>query len=251
MHTLRTCILAFLCLGPQYLSAQELIFCLDHTMDGSPLARAQTFELESLGQELALLFRQNEVIQTEKVYFFIDVLQDGKFIEHDTKSCIPAPGDNWASVRYRFERSGKYRVVLLNAQKQEICQDTVFVNVREEENSPAYFDDAELIFCNDAPGGMADTSFQEVKLRTGSEKEQRVLVHHERPLSTGKIFVDVWLGAGETAGMYLETIEFQLNPHWNYTQFTYALRSAGVYTFRVYNEMEVWITTGSLEVTME
>ncbi|HHG85638.1 MAG TPA: hypothetical protein ENJ82_12895 [Bacteroidetes bacterium] len=251
MNALRHCILAICLLAPAALFGQEVIFCLDHTLDGSPLARSNEFELESIGQELDFLFRQPGVIQTEKLFFFVDIFQGDKFIEHDTKSCIPSPGENWAMVRYRFEHSGNYRVVILNSDKQKICQDTVFVNVREEENSPAYFKGAHLIFCNNASSGVADTSFQNYRLPTASIHAQRVLLKHDRPLSTGKIYVDIWLGAGETAGSYLETVEFQLNPHWNYTQFTYTLKSAGVYTFRVYNEYEVWITTGVLEVMMK
>jgi hypothetical protein len=247
----RTLIAALLLLGPTGLWAQELVFCLDHTKDGTPLARAQQFELETFGQELALVFRSPDVIRTEKLYFFIDIFQDNAFVEYDTKSAIPKPGFNWSSVRYKFDKSGKYRVVALDAAKKEICSGIVEVNVREEENSPAYFDGAQLVFCNQAPSGVADTSYHEFSLRTGKRKEFAVLLHHDRPLSTRRILVDVWLGGGRSAGLYLETMEFQVEPQWNYTQFPYKVDGAGVYTFRVYNENEVWISSGTLEVMME
>jgi hypothetical protein len=241
---------------PALSSAQELIFCLDHTKDGTPLARSKQFELESFGQELALVFRTKEVIQSEKLYFFVDIFQGEAFVEFDTKTSQPEPGNNWSSVRYKFERSGKYRVVVLDGEKRELCKDIVEVNVREEENSPAYFEGAKVVFCNQAPSGVADTAFFEYKLRTATVKTFSVLVNHDRPLSTERIVVDVWLGGGNpigigSAGMYLETLEFQVEPHWNYTQFDYPINGAGVYTFRVYNQHEIWISNGVLEVMME
>ncbi|MEM6270181.1 MAG: hypothetical protein AAF998_12140 [Bacteroidota bacterium] len=233
------------------LPAQEIVFCLDHTKDGTPLARAKNFELESFGQELALVYRSRDVIRTGKLYFFIDLWREEAFSEYDTKSTVPKPGTNWTSVRYQFDKSGKYRVVVLDAEKREICQDIVEVNVREEENSPAYFEGAQVVFCNQAPSGIADTSYREFRLRTGTAKDFAILVHHDRPLGTNRILVDVWLGGGKSAGLYLETIEFQVEPQWNYTQFNYVVNGAGVYTFRVYNENEVWISSGALEVMME
>lgn len=252
MHKLfQFSIFLVLALTPALSPAQELVFCLDHTKDGTPLARSKQFELESFGQELALVFRTKEVIRSEKLYFFVDIFQGDAFMEYDTKTSQPEPGNNWSSVRYKFDRSGKYRVVVLDAEKRELCQDIVEVNVREEENSPAYFQGAKVVFCNKAPSGVADTTFFEYKLQTGTVKTFSVLVNHDRPLSTERIVVDVWLGGGKSTGMYLETLEFQVEPHWNYTQFDYPINGAGVYTFRVYNEHEIWISNGVLEVMME
>lgn len=231
--------------------AQELIFSLDHTENGLPLGSGRHFELERFGQDVELLFRAKEPIRTEKLYFFIDYQQEGKFQEFDTKTLAVDHNKTWAVLPYRFQQTGRYRVVVLDAEKREICRSEVEIIVKEEENSPAYFTGARVIFCNVAQKGQPDTSYQSIKVRPGEARNLAVFLKHIRPFKTHRIYVDVWVGAGAGAGQYLETFEFNLDPNWTYSQFSYEFRAAGVYTFRVYSEEEVWMATGVLEVMLE
>jgi hypothetical protein len=231
--------------------AQEITFCLDHTESGLPLGSGKQFELERFGQNVELLFRHREPIKTEKLYFFIDYFQDGKFGEFDTKTHAVDHNKNWMVLSYRFQQTGRYRVLVMDAEKKEICRAEVEIIVKEEENSPEYFDGARLVFCNTANKGQADTTLKAIKIPSGKEQTLAVLLRHIRPFKTHHIFVDVWVGSGKGAGNYLETMEFTLDPNWTYSQFPYAFRSAGVYTFRVYNEDEIWITSAVLEVMMQ
>jgi hypothetical protein len=234
-----------------HVRAQDLTFCLDHTENGLPLGSGKHFELERFGQNVELLFRNREPIRTEKLYFFIDYQQEGKFAEFDTKTMQVDHNKNWALLSYRFQRTGRYRVLLLDAEKKEICRAEIDIIVREEENSPEYFNGARLIFCNTALKGQPDTEISALKIPVGEAKTLSVFIRHIRPFKTHHIYVDVWVGSGAGAGQYLETIEFTLDTNWSYSQFPYEFRSSGVYTFRVYNEDEVWVTSGSLEVTLE
>lgn len=232
-------------------SAQDITFCLDHTASGLPLGSGKQFELERFGQNVEILFRSHDPIRTEKLYFFIDYLQDGKYAEFDTKTSVVDHNKSWVLLSYRFQQTGRYRVLVMNAEKKEICRGEVEIIVKEEENSPEYFNGARLVFCHTASKGLADTILKAIKVPTGKAMTLAVLLRHIRPFKTHHIYVDIWVGAGDGAGNYLETIEFTLDPNWTYSQFPYEFRSAGVYTFRVYNEDEVWITSGVIEVAME
>lgn len=233
------------------LKAQDITFCLDHTDNGLPLGSGKQFELERFGQDVEILFRASNPLTTERLYFFIDYLQDGKFAEFDTKTAQVNHNRNWEVLSYRFSQTGRYRVLVMNSDKKEICRSEVEIILKEEENSPEYFDGVELVFCNTASRGIADTSLHNVRFRPGEAVDLSVLLWHIRPFKTHHIYVDVWVGSGTGAGNYLETMEFSLDPNWTYSQFPYKFNSAGVYTFRVYNEDEIWMTTGVLEVTMQ
>lgn len=233
------------------LRAQDITFCLDHTDNGLPLGSGKQFELERFGQDVEILFRTGNPLVTDKLYFFIDYLQDGKFAEFDTKTAPVNHNRSWEVLSYRFSQTGRYRVLVMDAAKKEICRAEVEIILKEEENSPEYFDGVQLVFCNTASRGIADTSLQNIRFRPGEEVNLSVLLWHIRPFKTHHIYVDVWVGSGNGAGNYLETMEFSLDPNWTYSQFPYKFNSAGVYTFRVYNEDEIWMATGLLEVMMQ
>lgn len=232
-------------------SAQDITFCLDHTENGLPLGSGKQFELERFGQNIEILFRNPNPIRSEKLYFFIDYQRDGQFAEFDTKTSAVDHNKNWLLISYRFQQTGRYRVLVMDAEKKEICRAEVEVIVKEEENSPEYFEGARLIFCMSANKGMPDSALKAVNISPGTTKTLAVLLRHIRPFKTHHIFVDVWVGSGKGAGTYVETMEFTLDPNWTYSQFPYEFSGAGFFTFRVYNEDEIWITTSVLEVKME
>jgi hypothetical protein len=230
---------------------QDIIFCLDHTDNGLPLGSGKEFELERHGQNVDILFRNKEPIRTDKLYYFIDYEENGHYAEFDTKTSVADHNKTWDVLSYRFTRSGRYRVLVMDANKKEICRAEVLVNVKEEENSPEYYDGAHLVFCHSANKGQPDTLLEAIRVPSGTAETLAVFVRHIRPFKTRRIYVDIWVGSGTGAGMYLETVEFSLDPSWTYSQFAYEFRGAGVYTFRVYNEDEIWIATSKLEVMME
>jgi hypothetical protein len=233
------------------LQAQDITFCLDHTDSGLPLGSGKQFELDRFGQNVEILFRSPDPLRTDKLYFFIDFYQDGKFAEFDTKTSAVDHNRNWEVLSYRFQQTGRYRVLVMDAEKKEICRAEVEIILKEEENSPEYYDGARIIFCNTASKGQADTVLKAIKVPFSKVTTLAVLLRHIRPFKTHHIYVDVWVGSGNGAGNYLETIEFALDANWTFSQFPYEFRSAGVYTFRVYNEDEIWIASGVLEVMME
>lgn len=246
-----TLILAFVGFCALNLQAQDITFCLDHTANGLPLGSGKHFELERFGQNVEILLRNREPVDNEKLYFFIDFWQDGKFVEFDTKTTAVDHGIDWEVISYRFQQTGRYRVMAMDAKKKEICRGELEIIVKEEENSPEYFEGARLVFCHSATKGIPDTLLKMIKIPAGESQNLSVFLRHIRPFKTQHIYVDVWVGSGVGAGAYLETIEFTLDPNWTYSQFPYEFRSAGVYTFRVFSEDEIWVTSAVLEVTME
>ncbi len=234
-------------LGWLALPAQELIFCLDHTKEGAPLAAGEEFDLDQFGQELDLLFRNGHPIETDKLYFFIDRMVDSVFVEHDTRSLLTSKGEDWSSVKYKFDRTGQYRVVVLDGDKAEVCRTEVKVNVLRDVGGPSYYRDTEVKFCYQVKDGLPDTQLRNIALEQQKKNPIKVLVRHFRPLRTSSMTVDVWK-KGLEEDEYMESIEFEVEPHWTFTQFEYAFKERGTYFFRVYSEEEVWMTSGRLVV---
>ena len=233
---------------PAFSHAQGLIFCLDHTKDGGALAPDSVFELDQFGQEIDFLFKNYTPIEASVLYFFIDKETSAGFVEHDTKSLVPDSGKTWASLSYRFERSGRYRVLVLDGEKEEICRGGLKVNVLRDVGGPGYYQDADVVFCHRVLGGEPDMDLDHLSLGVQKKRDIAVLLKHFRPLRFGRLVVDVWKTGMDEELAYVETMEFDIQPHWLYTQFEYTFRDPGDYQFRAYTEDQVWIATGRIEV---
>jgi len=240
-------LLVWVCLGWMALPAQQLVFCLDHTKDGTPLAGGGEFELDQFGQELDLLFRDQQKINTPKLYFFIDRMIDSVYVEHDTRSTMTRQDRAWHSIQYRFDRTGRYRVLVLDADKAELCRAEVDVNVLRDVGGPSYYRDLELHFCHQIQDGEPDTKLKAVSLEQQKRSPVKVLVKHFRPLRTESIVIDIWK-KGDEEDEYQETLEYRVEPHWAFTQFVYPFKTAGTYFIRVYSEDDVWMGSGALQV---
>lgn len=249
MACLRTLIF-LLGLLPVAAMGQGLSFCLSHTPEGKPIGIADTFDIRQSGDAVELVFQSQEPLISPKLYFFIDHWEGERYVEFDTKTHIPEHGSRWAALQYRFTRSGSYRVLVLNADKEELCRNEVHVRVAEDEDSPAYFAEAKVLVCSAAPKGRPLDTLEVYRVSAGQTPRLTVLLKHDRPLAMNRLLADVWLGSGdEGTGLFLETIEFHVRPEWTHTQFKYEFGSYGVYTFRLYNEQEVYI--GTARVSME
>lgn len=249
MACLRT-LFCLLCWLPGALLGQRLSFCLSHSPDGKPVGVSDTFNLQQSGDAVEFVFQASEPLISPKLYFFIDHWEGERYVEFDTKTHIPEHGSRWAALQYRFTRSGSYRVLVLNADKEELCRNEVQVTVAEDEDSPEYFSEAQVLVCSGAPKGLPLDTLESYPVSPGQVPRLTVLLKHTRPLAMNRLLADVWLGSGdEGPGLFLETIEFHVRPEWTHTQFKYEFGSYGVYTFRLYNEQEVYI--GAARVSME
>lgn len=249
MPSCRLLLLGILLFLPWITKGQSLTFCLDHTPEGKGIGMADTFHLAQAGEAIELLFRSASPLISPKLYFFIDYWDGSRYVEFDTKTHIPEHGSKWAALQYRFTQSGAYRVLVLNADKEELCRGHVMINVAEDENSPAYFEGVNVLVCSAAPKGQPLDTLESYQVRPGQSPVLSVLIRHKRPLAMSRMLADVWVGTGEGSGLYVETIEFEVEPAWTYTQFKYEFSSYGVYTFRIYNEQEVYM--GSAQVSVE
>jgi hypothetical protein len=241
-------LLYLLCLLPGMLWGQALAFCLAHSPEGKPIGAADTFRLQESGQAIEFVFQSKTPLISPKLYFFIDHWEGNRYVEFDTKTHIPDHGSKWAALQYRFTRSGAFRVLVLNADKEELCRQEVVVNVAEDEDSPEYFSDAQVLVCSAAPKGNPLDTLSVYRVLTGQIPKLTVLFRQTRPFAMNRLLADVWLGSEEGAGLFLETIEFHVRPEWTHTQFKYEFSSYGVYTFRLYNEQEVFIGTARVSI---
>lgn len=227
-------------------TGQDLIFCLDHNREGEALAPGLVFELDQFGQEVDFLVRDAEGLEAGKYYFFVDKKVDQGFLEEDTKSLLTDSARTWMALSYRFDRSGTYRVSVRNADKEELCQADLRVNVLRDVGGPSYYRDANMIFCYQVQDGEPDVELQRSTLSTSKRRPIKVLLKHYRALRTNEIIVDVWREGEELK--YVESIRFEVEPHWKFTQFDYQFRSGGTYIFRAYSENDIWIASAKIRI---
>lgn len=228
--------------------AQQIFFCQDHTLEGKPIGIADTFNLAESGEAVEMVFQNGKPFFSPKLYFFIDRWEGSRFEEYDTKTAMTEHGSTWAALQYRFLRSGAYRVMVLNADKQELCRKQVMVSINEDQGTPEYYNGVQAMICTAAPNGKPLDTLDVYRLRTGQTGLLTVLLRHVQPLGSSRLVVDVWVGAGDGAGVYVETIELETSPEWMHTQFKYEFDSYGVYSFRIYNEQEVFIAATRVSV---
>lgn len=243
--------LALVCIGFSFpvksLHSQSIYFCHSHTPEGKPIGVTDTFELRHSGESVEFVFDNEKPLDSPKLYFFVDLWANGRFEEFDTKTAIVQHGSTWAAIEYRFSRSGAYRVQVLTADKEVLCSKQLGVSITENEDLPSYFEGARILVCTAAPNGKPIDTLRKYSQRAGQTTMLTLLLNHVRPIGTSRVYVDVWTGSGDGEDIFLETIELATEPSWPYMQFKYEFKSYGAYTFRFYNENEVYIgSTGML-----
>lgn len=224
---------------------QELVFAREHTRSGAPMARGTEFNLDQFGQDLDLIYRQFEPIGDSRLYFFIDRKVDSSFVEFDTKMLVVGGEANWASLRYRFDRSGVFRISILNEERKPLCRSEVRINVFRDFGGPDYYQDAELIPCHWVREGEPDQRLSRVN--RGRTKSITLLLKHFNPIRTAKVVLDVWREGSEEPE-FVESVEFMVENHWTFAQFPYEFKRSGHYTFKAYTEDDVWMCSGAIEV---
>ncbi|MCC5945199.1 MAG: hypothetical protein JJT94_09700 [Bernardetiaceae bacterium] len=106
---------------------QELIFT-SYVKEGKTLPEymGKEWNVHPIGGGfIYFLYKQAKPLSSGKMYLYIDKLTSNHYYEFDEKRLNVRGGKSWAAFQYSFKEAGKYRVVILNADKEELVTDYI------------------------------------------------------------------------------------------------------------------------------
>lgn len=236
--------------------SQEIYFCNSHTEKGDPIDARNVWSIKPWGSLVYVLVNnENKPFETQLNYLFLDRLIDGEYRPFDSKAVNVKDDATWFAYNYKFTEPGKYRVYVVNQNKQEIVASTVTIQVesdylqnRQTKNS-LYYDGTKIKFCERVIAGKPINTFRKMSL-SKLDGTVHVFIDTKSSIQSSMFVVDIWEKPTRSIeyDKFIESKKYALTPSWDYVFFKYTFSKPGQYKFNIYNENEVLITAGYLEV---
>ncbi len=119
------------------------------------------------------------------------------------------------------------------------------IHVAEPPDDTYYYEYSSVLFGTDvdANGEIVNES-SEFKLPSSGPAKIAVLVENDEPFLTEKVYVEIYNEDNEL----VEDFNLELKPEWNWFKFVIELEKPGSYFVDIYNEIDVFINSGTVEV---
>ena len=237
------------------IQAQSIYFCKSHTETGDPVDARNVWAIKPWGSLIYILFdNEGEKLETSLNYLFLDRYIDGNFKPFDSKAITVKDDATWFAYNYKFLEPGKYRVYIINQNKEELASETVTIQIESDYlnnrqgTTSLYYDGAKVKFCQRVIAGKVINEFRTVPLQ--KYDSVAVYINNKSPLETSLLMVDVWEKPKGSVDYdkFVESKKYQLNPSWEYVFFYYKFSKPGLYKFNIYNEKEILISAGYIRV---
>ena len=225
------------------------------TEQNEPINAHNYWEIEPWGKSLFIILdNENQNLDGNIVYLFIDKYIDGKYQPFDSKSINIQENSRRIKYDYKFSGTGKYKLYFINISQENIASTIVTISekVRKQNTTKRsnYYDSVELIFCEKVlVGGTPIGITKRASLRENGGQIYIKLTNFS-PLKSEVILVDFWRKEYRSFEYdeYLESKKFRIDPEWFDTYFKYKFPKAGEYKIVIYNQEEVLIKTGYINV---
>ena len=238
------------------LQAQQVYFCNSHTEKGDPIDARNVWSIKPWGSLVYVLVdNEDKPFETQLNYLFLDRLIDGEYRPFDSKAVNVKDDATWFAYNYKFTEPGKYRVYVVDQNKEEIGSSTVTIQVesdylqnRQSKNS-LYYDGTKIKFCERVIAGKPINTFRKMSL-SKLDGTVHVFIDTKSSIQSSVFVVDIWEKPTRSVeyDKFIESKKYALTPSWEYVFFKYTFNKPGHYKFNIYNENEVLITAGYLEV---
>ncbi len=230
--------------------SQTVSFCEGIDESGQPHKTSLKWTVRPDGGIVSIHYMQDSIIRHEKLYVYIDKKEKDVFREFDSRSLIIEEIKKWAVLDYDFNEPGEFRVTFLDQQRKPLAEGSVIIEVATRHITTSYYSGCELFFCEDSRGGEAYNPSGEFAIdEFGGEIV--LLIKHTKPLNTNIIIVDIWKKRGEKYDKFVDAVRFRVEPQWRYAKVVCEFSTPGEYKAMIYNEDEIWITSGIVEVVRE
>jgi len=237
------------------LNGQTIYVAESVTEQNEPINAHNYWEVEPWGKSLFIILdNENQDIKGNILYLFIDKYTDGKYLPFDSKSINIENNSRIITYEYKFSETGKYKLYFINISQENIASTIVTISekVRKQliTKRSNYYDNVELLFCEKVlVGGTPLGITKRVSLRENGGQIYIKLTNFS-PLKSEVILVDFWRKEYRSFEYdeYLESKKFRIDPEWFDTYFKYKFPKAGEYKIVIYNQEEVLIKTGYINV---
>ncbi len=226
------------------------------TEQNEPINAHNYWEVEPWGKSLFIILdNETQDIEGNIVYLFIDKYTDGKYQPYDSKSINIEESTRRIKYDYKFSETGKYKLYYINVSQENLASTVVTISEKARKHSTTvkrsnYYDNVKLIFCEKVlVGGTPIGITKRASLRENGGQIYIKLTNFS-PLKSEVILVDFWRKEYRSFEYdeYLESKKFRIDPEWKDTYFKYKFPKAGEYKIVIYNQEEVLIKTGYINV---
>lgn len=239
-----------------YSNAQTLYVSESATEENEPINAKNEWEIEPWGKILhVILDSENHKIEGSVVYLFIDKLSGNSYEPFDSKSINIQQNVRRINYEYNFNETGKYKLYYVDISQKVLA--TVVVTMKEKVKEYTktvkrsnYYDNVEILFCQKVlVGGIPIGVTKRTSLRENNGQIYVKFVNFS-PLKTEIILVDFWRKEHRSFEYdeYVESKKYRIDPQWKDAFFKYKFRKAGEYKIDIYNQEEVLISTGYINV---
>ena len=225
------------------------------TEQNEPINAQNYWEVDPWGKSLFIIL-DNEIQEVDGniVYLFIDKYVGGEYQPFDSKSINIEENRRRIKYEYKFTESGKYKLYFINISQENIASTVVTISEKARKKDITkrsnYYDNIELLFCEKVlVGGIPIGVTKRASLRENGGQIYIKLTNFA-PLKSEIIIVDFWRKEYHTFEYdeYMESKKFRIDPEWFDTFFKYKFPKAGEYKIVIYNQEEVLIKTGYINV---
>ncbi|MBU0475411.1 MAG: hypothetical protein KKF62_14780 [Bacteroidetes bacterium] len=250
-------IIIFLLLFISLNNAQTVYVSDSVTEKNEPINAKNEWEIEPWGKTLhVILDTESKPIEGSIIYLLIDKFSDGKYQPFNSKSINFQNNERRIKCDYKFLETGKYKLYFIDISQRQIASIIVTITekLKRELNTVKrsnYYDNVKLVFCEKVLVGGTPIGITRRASLSENNGEIFIQITNSSPLKTGVILVDFWRKEHRSFEYdeYIESKKYKVKVNWNDTYFRYKFPKAGEYKIIIYNQAEVLIATGFINVT--
>jgi len=247
----------FVTLLSSIITAQTIYVADSMTDDFEPINADNYWEIPPWGRTLhVILDMENNTVEGDIVYLFVDKYSGGKYQPYDSKSVNIKKNQRRIYYDYKFTEPGKYKLYYINVSQQQLASVIVTVAERKSKQTKVikrsnYYDNVKLIFCKKVLVGGTPMGITNRASLSENDGQIYVKITNFSPLKTDIILVDIWKKEHRSFEYdeYVESKKFKINPEWMDTFFKIKFKTPGDYRISIYNSEEVLVATGYITVS--
>jgi hypothetical protein len=237
-------------------TAQTIYVAESVTETNEPINAKNYWEIDPWGKSFFIVFdNEGETIEGNILYLFIDKYEDGKYIPFDSKSINIKPNSKRIKYDYNFSETGKYKLYFINVSQEKLASIVVTMSNKNKVKERTvkrsnYYDNVQLIFCKKILVGGTPMGITKRASLSENNGEIYVKITNFSPLKSEVILVDFWRKEHRSFEYdeYVGTKKYKIDPEWADTYFKYKFKQPGEYKIVIYNQAEVEMATGYINV---
>ncbi len=236
--------------------AQTVYVADSVTEDNEPINAKNHWEIDAWGKTLhVILDREEQPIKGNIVYLFIDKFMNGEYSPFDSKSVNIQQGVRRIKYDYNFSEVGKYKLYYINISQEKLASVVITITEKSKRKNKVvkrsnYYDNVKLLFCEKVLVGGTPIGIKKRASLSENNGQIYIKLTNLSPLKTEIILVDIWRKEHRSFEYdeYVESKKYKISPSWADAYFKYRFLKPGEYKIVIYNQAEVLISTGYINV---